>query len=325
MEFIFLGTSSGSPTKQRNVSGLALKSSRRKSWCLVDCGEGTQHQLLHTPLALSRLSAIMITHVHGDHCFGLPGLLASAAMAGRTQPITVVAPAAIKGWLEHSQQMAETHLPFALNFIDVSQLNSPVMIDAFEISTTALSHRVPSFAYGFAEVVKDRALDVDKLKAEQIPAGAHWGQLQNGQDVMLEDGRRLLATDYLLPPRKPRYIIVGGDNDSPQLLSQKASQADVLIHEATYTMDVADRVGSGPQHSCAKQVAEMAEQSGLRHLILTHFSARYAYSQASQPNISAIENEAREAYSGQLFLANDLDHFRLNQLGELSLINQTCD
>ena len=83
MEFIFLGTSSGSPTKQRNVSGRALKSSRRKSWCLVDCGEGTQHQLLHTPLALSRLSAIMITHVHGDHCFGLPGLLASAAMAAK--------------------------------------------------------------------------------------------------------------------------------------------------------------------------------------------------------------------------------------------------
>jgi ribonuclease Z len=322
MEFIFTGTSSGTPTKQRNVSGLAIKSSRGKSWCLVDCGEGTQHQLLHTPLSLNRLSAICITHVHGDHCFGLPGLLGSAAMTGRTTPITLIGPATLQDWLSHTQQMSETYLPFELIFIDVASVQETIKVKDLTIGVTALSHRVPSHAYTFAEVPKEHPLNIDRLKADQIPTGPLWGQLQKGQDVKLADGRLIRASDYLLAPAKPQRVIVGGDNDSPQLLLSEAKDAQVLIHEATYTRDVADRVGTGPQHSCARQVAEVAEQAGLRHLILTHFSARYGYSQTDKPNIRDIRAEASEVYSGQLHLANDLDHFRLDAAGQLQQLNQ---
>lgn len=323
MEFIFTGTSSGTPTKQRNVTGLAIKSTQRKSWCLVDCGEGTQHQLLHTPLSLNRLSAICITHVHGDHCFGLPGLLSSAAMAGRTAPVTVVGPAAIKNWLSHTQQISETYLPFELNFIDVASIQQAIELDGLTIGVTALSHRVPSHAYTFSEVPNQRMLNVDLLKADDIPAGPLWGQLQKGQDVQLADGRLIRASDYLLAPARPQRVIVGGDNDSPKLLLSEARQADVLIHEATYTREVAERVGSGPQHSCARQVAEMAEEAGIKNLVLTHFSARYGYGRSDQPNIRDLQTEASDVYQGRLLLANDLDHFRLDKSGQLLKLNPT--
>jgi ribonuclease Z len=323
MEFIFTGTSSGTPTKQRNVSGLAIKSTQRKSWCLVDCGEGTQHQLLHTPLSLNRLSAICITHVHGDHCFGLPGLLGSAAMAGRTTAITLIGPAPLQDWLKHTQQMSETYLPFDLNFIDVASMQQAIEVAGLTIGVTALSHWVPSHAYTFSEAPKERSLNVDRLKADQIPTGPLWGQIQKGQDVALSDGRQIRASDYLLAPARPQRVIVGGDNDSPELLLSEAKDAEVLIHEATYTRDVAERVGTGPQHSCARQVAEVAEQAGIQHLILTHFSARYGYSQSDQPNIRDIGAEASEVYTGQLYLANDLDHFRLDTAGQLQQLNQS--
>jgi len=114
MEIVFLGTSSGVPTKTRNVSATVVKRQDKKAWFLVDCGEGTQHQILHTKLALNHLSAIFITHVHGDHCFGLPGLLASASMSGRTEPITVIAPTEIKSFILSSQKVSDTFLTFEL-------------------------------------------------------------------------------------------------------------------------------------------------------------------------------------------------------------------
>ena len=113
----FLGTSSGTPTKQRNVSGLALQESKGRGWYLIDCGEATQHQLLHTKLSLNTLKGIFITHVHGDHCYGLPGLLGSAGMTGRTEPLTIVAPAGIREWIEATQRFTEFHLSFELNFV----------------------------------------------------------------------------------------------------------------------------------------------------------------------------------------------------------------
>lgn len=117
MDLIFLGTSSGTPTKQRNVTGLALAADSGKAWYLVDCGEATQHQLLHTPLSLNGLRAIFITHVHGDHCYGLPGLLASAAMAGRKDPLPIVAPKGIEAWIRATLELTAVFLPFALEFI----------------------------------------------------------------------------------------------------------------------------------------------------------------------------------------------------------------
>jgi ribonuclease Z len=176
---------------------------------------------------------------------------------------------------------------------------------------------VPSFAYSFSERVIENKLDVAKLASAGIAPGPEWGQLQQGNDITSADGRVLRAADYFLPPRKQRKIIVGGDNDRPDLLAAQAQAAEVLVHEATYTEDVFEKIGSAVQHSTAKRVAQFAGDAGIRNLVLTHFSPRYQ-DQKGKVTLSDIEAEARAVYTGNLFLANDLERYVLDRQGNLS-------
>lgn len=322
MEIEFLGTSSGTPTKTRNVSALALRSPLAGRWYLVDCGEGTQHRLLRTSLSLMSLRAIFITHVHGDHCYGLPGLLASAGLLNRTEELLLVGPAAIASFIQGVMETTQLALPYPVAFLPVERGIPAGLLPDFEVRATALSHRVPSYAYTFTEASVERKLDAARLKADGVPRGPAWGQLQRGRDVMLADGRVLRAQDYLQPPRKPRKIIIGGDNDMPELLESEAAGADVLVHEATYTEEILEKVGPAPQHSTARQTARFAADAGIPNLVLTHFSPRYQ--QHNGPlTMCDVEREARAAYRGNLFLANDLDRFCLDRQGHLSRIAET--
>ncbi|MFZ6656945.1 ribonuclease Z [Undibacterium sp. TJN19] len=318
MDILFLGTSAGAPTRQRNVTGLALLPEQGSEWYLIDCGEATQHQLLRTPLSVHGLQAIFITHIHGDHCYGLPGLLASAAMAGRTTPLTIVAPNGIAAWLEATRQLTELFLPYELNFVAVEQME--IWSDhAMQVQASSLSHRVPSFAYRFTETRTESVLDTHKLLADGIPQGPLWGRLKNGEDINFE-GKTVRGADYVIYPHAARCIIVGGDNDQPELLRAQSAQAQVLVHEATYTSEVAEKVGTHVQHSSAAAVAAFAQAAGLPNLVLTHFSARYQSDADKSPSISDIEKEAAAYYHGQLFLAEDFARFRLNKTGQLSRI-----
>lgn len=322
MELTFLGTSSGTPTKSRNVSALALREKHKKTWCLVDCGEGTQHQILHTNFSLLQLQLICITHVHGDHCYGLPGLLSSASMLGRTKKLQIIGPLGIKKMIEVVLSLSDSHLSFEIEFHETNQLNAEKLECDFTVETIKLSHRVPSFAYAFTAKSRIRKLDVLKLQKHQIPAGPIWGQLQKGHNVIDNNGETIIADDYVLPMNKPHKIIVGGDNDQPNRLVSSAKDADVVIHEATYTSEVAAQIGPGPQHSCAKRVAQFAQNAGIKNLILTHFSPRYLNNTDKKPSIQDIESEAKQYFSGQLFLANDFDVFTLDKRNILTRVHE---
>jgi ribonuclease Z len=317
LELEFLGTSSGTPTRTRNVAGLALRTAG--GWALVDCGEGTQHRILRTSLTLHQLRAIFITHLHGDHCYGLPGLLASAGLLNRSERLVIVGPAPLQRYLEGVMETTALALPYPLDFVPLDALADTDVLPDLRVTATALSHRMPSFAYTFTEKAVERRLDPARLAAAGVPRGPAWGELQKGADIVLADGRTVSSRDVLQPQRRPRKVIVAGDNDRPELLAAAAVDADVLVHEATYTEAILAKVGPGPQHSSAQMVARFAQAAAIPNLVLTHFSPRYQDHHGTL-TLADVATEARASYDGNLLLARDLDRFALDRQGRLALV-----
>jgi ribonuclease Z len=313
VDLLFLGTSSATPTKSRNVSGVAVIASEGGGWYLVDCGEGTQHRILHTPLSLHALKAVLITHVHGDHCYGLPGLLASAGLAGRTHPLTIIAPAGIEEWIRLTLRLTQVFLPYDLVFAATETLGTWTNEDV-SIAAAPLSHRVPSYAYRFCVSLQEARLDIAQLVAHGVPKGPLWGMLRAGADVELE-GRVLRSGDFVRRHVSHTGIVVAGDNDKPSLLRELCAGVQVLVHEATFTQELAQGSGRYLGHSAAGDVAAFAESIGLPYLVLTHFSARYQAGPQHSPSIKDIRAEAARYYRGGLYLAEDLARYRLSKAG----------
>jgi len=320
LDIYFFGTSSGVPTKERNVSGTALKLPHTKSWFLIDCGEGTQQQILNSPFSLANIKAILITHVHGDHCYGLPGLIASTAMTGRTEPLIIIAPKEIQTMYLAIKECTQLHTPFEIVFIETREIKEPYMIDSLAILPVALSHRVESHAFSFTYTETRNTLLKDKLLDLDIQPGPVWSQIQNNQNVSLDNGTELIAKDFLDIETKLYKVIIAGDNDQPDLLEKASKNVDLIVHEATYTQAILEKVGPGPQHSSAQKIAAFAEKNKVPNLILSHFSARYQSGEKiTKSSINEIHIEAKSEYSGSLFLAKDHDSYTLNKQGDVIL------
>lgn len=314
IKLTFLGTSSGVPTLRRNVTALAVHVPKGRDWWLVDCGEATQHRLQRTPLSVHDMVGICITHVHGDHSYGLPGLLASASMTGRKRPLILIAPQAVKAWLDATLLHTELFLTFPLIHVDVAPNQLVHQEPGLTIERHPLSHRSPSVAFRFDASKTRWHLDGALLKARGVPRGPLWGRLQAGEDVTLDDGSVLRADQVRSEHTERAVAVVGGDNDTPSLLHEACAGAQVLVHEATYTEAILQKVGPGPTHSSVQRVAQFAAQRGLPNLVLTHFSARYD----NPEGMAELDDEARRYYSGNLFLASDFDEYALGTDGVLN-------
>ncbi len=316
MEITFLGTSSGAPTKQRNVSGIALKESKGKDWILIDCGEATQHQLLHCSLSINHLKAILISHIHGDHCYGLPGILASAAMGGRTAPLILVAPKAIWSWIEATIAHTQLYLPYEVQFTEVESLPH-FDCGQFSISTITLSHRVESYGFAFVEQNIDKSLDMEAVTAMGIPRGPLWGEIIK-QDHIEFEGRTISTDELSHIAYPPRRVLICGDNDNPQLLDDVATDFDVVVHESTYTSAFSHQAKEHG-HCTADEIAKAAQRLSVKNLALTHFSARFQLEGLSKNNIEEIRVEAQNHYQGKVYLARDLETYFLPAKGERAL------
>ena len=280
MRIIPLGTSSGRPTLTRNVSALAVVADGE--WWLFDCGEGAQMQVVRAGLSFHRLAGIFITHLHGDHFNGLPGLLSTMALERREAPLTLVGPAGIGEYLD---TLGRLRILFCNYPVQITQFGVEAFCDReeaevyasarFTVVTRPLDHRIFSLGYRIAERTRPGRFNVERARELGIPPGPLFGRLQAGHSIGLPDGRVIEPSEVLGPPRPGRSVAYCLDTRPCSNATALARGVDWLIHEATYTEELVDEANSYG-HSTARQSAEAARAAGARNLLITHFSSRYA-------------------------------------------------
>jgi ribonuclease Z len=292
MELWFLGTSAGRPILERNVTSIVLQMppARGTIW-MVDCGEGTQHQLLRTPLKLSKLEKLFITHLHGDHVFGLPGLLSTRSSIGATEPVELYGPLGLKEMLDTAFRVTGTHLGYELTVHEIGDDAGIVLDDdRFIVKAAKLDHRIDCFGYRIVEKANLGSLNAELLAEMGVPSGPVYGQLKRGEDVTLPDGRTIHARDVVGDPLPGRIITILGDTRPCRNAVELAREADVLVHEATFNEALSVKAAEYG-HSTTVQAAETAREAEVQRLFLTHFSTRFVGT-----DLPLLEQEARDIF-----------------------------
>jgi len=313
MKFTFLGTSAGKPTRERNVSALGLEFDQDNKWYLFDCGEGTQHQLQKSALKIGKLTAVFITHLHGDHIFGLPGLLASKKMDEALNPITIYGPKGIKQFITCAIEISQMHLGFTLNIYEY-EAHETFTFDRFTVTTLPLLHSIESFAFQIKENDICNKLDEPKLRSIGLEPSPLYGELKKGKTI-LHEGKTIDPADYMLSPIPGRKVIVAGDNQKPEILGEHLDNLDLLIHEATYTQDVYDNLAKKVLHTTARDLGIAARKHHVKNLIATHISARY--NENGKLGEEVLLHEIQRYYRGTVYIAHDLEQYYLFRDGTL--------
>lgn len=314
MELHFLGTGAGMPSKERNTSSLAFKllEERGTIW-LFDCGEATQHQILQTTIKPRKIEKIFITHLHGDHIFGLPGLLSSRSFLGGVDPLVLYGPKGLKEWVLCSLEISNTHLTYPLQFVEIEE-GIIFEDDQFIVTVKQLEHVIPCYGYRIEQKPLLGELLIDKAKALGVPKGPLLGKLKHGEDVTLEDGTVVYSKDVTTPPKKGFVVTILGDTKYCDASRELSKDADIVVHEATFDHKT-DHLASDYGHSTNMDAAKIANEASAKHLILNHISARFL-----PQDMEGIINEAKTIFP-HVFVANDFSVFTLKQ-GKLVEVNE---
>ena len=291
MELQFLGTGAGQPAKARNVSSLVLKLLNEidQVW-MFDCGEGTQRQILETTIKPRKVRKIFITHLHGDHVLGLPGFLASRSFQASEEQtdLDLYGPVGIRSMVLTTLKLSGTRLPYRIYFheFDAHSLGKILETDKFTVYAEKLDHTI--FCVGYRVVQKDLegTLDAEKLKAAGLPFGPLFGKVKNGQDVVLEDGTKIIAKDYISEPRKGKVLAILGDTRKCHASVRLALGADILVHESTYGRGD-ERLARNHGHSTNMQAAQVAKDASAKRLLMNHISARFLARDVRQLEVDA--------------------------------------
>lgn len=310
MQLTFLGTGAGKPSKERNVSALGLEFEQDNKWYLFDCGEATQHQIMRSSLRVGKLDTIFITHLHGDHYYGLLGLLSSKKLDKAFNPLTIYGPKGIRVFIGCAfADISFGHLGYHLKIIEY-EAGESFVFDRFSLKVLPLVHSVESVAFYIKENDTSNKLNEEKLRAEGLEPSPLYGELKRGKSIVFQ-GKQLEPEAFMLETVQGRSLIIAGDNSRPSVLGNYLDGLDLLVHECTYTQDVYDRLPEKVLHTTAKDLGEAAEEKHVRNLIATHINPRY--SSNSKLGIAMVYNEIREGYSGRLFIANDFDVYRVGK------------
>lgn len=306
MQLQFLGTGAGMPSKERKTSALVMKllDELGTIW-LFDCGEATQHQILETTIKPRKIDKIFVTHLHGDHIYGLPGFIGSRSFLGGDTPLTIYGPKGLKEWVEMTNDVTGTHLTYPLQFVEVEE-GVVFENEQFIVRAMPLQHVVPCFGYRIEQKPLAGALDIQKAIALGVPKGPLLGRLKAGQDIVLEDGTAVRSVDVLSEPQPGFIVAILGDTRQCDNALVLAQQADVLVHESTFdhaTAKLARQYG----HSTNIEAATVAQQAGVGTLLLNHLSARFL-----AKDLARMTKEARAIHE-KTYLVSDFRTFEWHQ------------
>ncbi|QLK86111.1 ribonuclease Z [Staphylococcus sp. 17KM0847] len=303
MELIFFGTSAGLPTKDRHTQSIALKLEPYATdvW-LFDVGEATQHQILHHSIKLGRVSHIFITHMHGDHVFGLPGVLTSRSFqGGEDKPLTIIGPKGIKSYIETSLTLTHAHLNYPLHVIEINE-QLELTIDRFEVSVLPLNHGVPCYGYRVKAPSTPGKLDVAKLQAIGMQPGPMYQHVKN-QDTFEFEGVVYDAHHFKDADKQGPIVAIFGDTKPCSNEKILAHHADVMVHEATY-IEGDKQLANNYYHSHIDDVFDLIAHADVKHSLLTHLSNRY-----TKEDIRRIDQQLTKTQNISFQFVEDFDDY----------------
>src|SRR5262245_21402632 len=290
MKIVLLGTSSAIPTLTRGLSSTALI--RDGDVFLFDCGEGTQVQLMRSGIKRSRIHSIFIGHLHGDHLYGIAGLLSTLHLDGRETPLNVFGPEGIRHFLLAAFRTSDLKFDFALTVREFPRGYRGRVLDEDEyyVEALPLDHSIFCLGWRFQEKPKPGMFNLEIAQELGIPRGPLYGKLQQGENITFTDGR-LITPDMILGPLRPgKSVVYCLDTQFSERSIELAHECTALIHETTFGPDAVD-MARERKHSTMEDAARVAKEAGAAHLIATHFSSRYDGRQIAQ-----IGEEAREIF-----------------------------
>jgi ribonuclease Z len=300
-ELQLLGTNAAFPTLERFPSAQVLSVGNRAY--LVDCGEGTIIRIQQFKVAMRRVGQIFISHLHGDHCFGLAGVISSLALGGRKTPMQVFGPAGLKEMIAVQLKITDSHSPFSLEFIEVNTMQHRLIFqdENVEVFSLPLLHRIPCVGYFFRERERPRNMRVDKIQEYQLDVQQILAA-KAGQDLILADGQTVANLEITQAPQAPRSYAYCSDTAFLATLPELIQEVDILYHESTFLQADAQRAEE-TGHSTTVQAATIASVAKAKRLVLGHFSVRYSNMNAFLEEASAIFPNTIMGYDGLIIEA----------------------
>ena len=294
LRLTFLGTSAAQPTIHRNLSGIAVKADT--DLLLFDCGEGSQRQMIRFGTGFS-VDAVFFTHFHADHYLGIIGFIRTLGMGGRSEPLVLYGPPPAKRLLRQAVLLGVDTLPFQLDILEL-QHGGSVRRNGYTVGAIQVDHRVSALAYVLQEDDRPGRFNLEKARSLFVREGPDFGRLQRGESVVASTGQTIQPADVLGPSRPGRRLVISGDTRPCATVIAAARDADLLIHESTFSDDEQERALE-TRHSTAREAGRVAKEAGARRVILTHLSSRH------DPDPSKLLKEAKEEYPGQIEVAYD--------------------